>query len=89
MALSIIRKLTDNDKTRVEAAANRFCARHNISVSECETALEAIDYYIANRFPDDRRYYFTLWQRCFCRALRVDYDSRVTTGWGNIGYCVD
>lgn len=90
-SISTIRRYDDEDKARVKAAAERFCERHGINygADECDTAENAIEYRIYSTHPEDKAYMRKLWKACYCRALRVPYDVRTTTGWGYIGVQVD
>lgn len=84
MTISIIRKYEDEDKARVQAAAESFCKRHGISFDEFCGAEISIDYALSDSY--DSAYLRKLWTACYCRALRVPTDSRITTGYGYIGY---
>ena len=86
-SIATIRKYTTEDAARVERAAQRFCARHNISISgpEDDSAEAAIDHWLHQSHPEDLSYRRKLWTACYCRALRVPVDVRTTTGWGYIG----
>jgi len=82
-SMSIIRKYEEDDRARVQAAAERFCKRHNIRATE--TAEESIQFAIATAHPEDRARLRELWMGCYCRALRVPYNVRTTTMGGQIG----
>jgi hypothetical protein len=92
MTISTIRRYTDDDKARVRAAAERFCQRHSINpdqFSDEETAAEtAIDFALWSAHPEDKARLRKLWTDCYCRALKVPYDVRTTTGNGYIGVSV-
>lgn len=90
MSISTIRKYTADDKNRVRASAERFCARHGIDYDNSEDYADAevsIDYAIDSRY--DGAYLRKLWTAVYCRALRVSTDVRTTTGWGYIGIQID
>jgi hypothetical protein len=89
MAISTIREYTDEDKARVRAAAVRFCDRHNIRYYGDDDAEQSIDYWLHSSHPSELAYRRKLWIGVYCRALRVAYDVRTTTGWGYIGVSVD
>ena len=85
MAISTIRSYTEEDKARVEAAAERFCKRHGIKFGE-ESAETMIEYEIEiNGRQGDAANLRKLWTACYCRALQVPCDVRTTTGYGYIG----
>lgn len=91
MAIAIIRSYEEDDKSRVKDSAERFCRRHGIkfdaSMGETE-AENAIDNAIWSAHPENKAYLRKLWISCYCRALRVPYDVRTTTGGGYIGVTV-
>lgn len=89
MTIATIRTYTEEDQARVKATSERFAKRHGISHDEefdgyC-AAENAIDYWIYSSHPEDAAYRRKLWTACYCRALRVPYDVRTTTGYGYIG----
>lgn len=90
MAISVIRSFTENDATRLDAAAQRFAARHKLTldVEEGETQTEALDAYLWSRdtgtYPrilDLKR----LWQACRCRALGVPVAADIAVAHGYVG----
>lgn len=92
MTITTIRRYDDEDKSRVKAAAERFCKRHGIKfdASNSDTDAEtSIDHAILNAHPEDKAYLRKLWTTCYCRALRVPCDVRTTTGYGYIGVTVE
>jgi hypothetical protein len=90
MTVSTIRRYEDEDKARVESAAERFCQRHNIKFERgYVTAEQAIENAIWQAHPQDTAYLRKLWTGCYCRALRVPYDVRATTASGYIGVTVE
>lgn len=92
MSISTIRSYDDEDKSRVKAAAERFCQRHGIkfdaSIGDTE-AENAIDWWIYSAYPEDKSYRRKLWTAVYCRALRVPCDVRTATGYGYIGVTVE
>lgn len=89
MAIATIREYTAEDQARVRAAAVRFCARHGICHDGADDAENSIDHWLHSSHPLDVAYRRKLWTGVYCRALRVPYDVRTTTGWGYIGVSVD
>lgn len=90
-SLSIIRPFTEDDAIRLDAAAQRFAARHRLTldVEEGEARAEALDVYLWSRDTGTNPripYLKRLWQACRCRALGVKVDASITTGYGYIGY---
>lgn len=51
-SISTIRKIEDGDLERVDRAAKRFIARHNIP-DDFDDAITAIQYHIYSSWPDD------------------------------------
>ena len=85
MTISLIRKSTDKDKKRVLAAALRLIYRHNLTIihnddADAEMSVQAAIY--SGDIPK------AVWQRCFCRALQQQYNSRLTLAHGHIGITV-
>lgn len=87
MAISTIRKLTDDDEARIEAAAARYCIKRNIDHCEEPWTL-AVDHYLGTIHPSDESTERYSWQKAFCRALREPYDKNLTTGYGYVGVYV-
>jgi len=89
MTISTIRPYTAADEAAIEHSAIRFCGRHNIEIEIDQdfSAQDTLDYHLDMVEEDSRLR--KLWQRCLCRALGVDYDSRVTIAYGHIGYRID
>jgi hypothetical protein len=88
MAISTIRRFTDDDASALDASAQRFTQRHGISIEieECTpTVREALEFAIWSR--KDQRLK-RLWQGCMCRALGVGVDASITVAHGFIGYRV-
>lgn len=88
--INTIRRLTDTDTARLEAAAIRFAARHglgDVTADEHTTAhfnLETLIECDRDRNWGDKRL-ARLWQACFCRALGFKPDADLTIGWGYVG----
>lgn len=81
--LSIIRPFTDDDQQRLDASAQRFAARHRLSLDpQGETPTEALDRYI---WCTTRHDLAPLWQACRCRALRVPVAADIAVSYGYIG----
>ena len=91
MAIATIRRYTEDDQSRVRAAAERFCARHGIKFDSAfaDDAEASIDHWIHESYPEDKAYRRKLWMGCYCRALQVPCDVRTTTGYGYIGVTVN
>lgn len=74
----IIRELEAEDVQRIKTSAESFCKRHNIRFdSGCygfHDAENAIVYYCYSN-----KQLWRLWLKCFCRAVKMPYDSRATT----------
>ena len=89
MTISTIRRYEEDDKARVKIAAEAFCSRHGISYDaeyDGQLAAEnAIEHAIYTAHPEDLARLRKLWTACYCRALRVPCDVRITTGYGYIG----
>lgn len=81
--LLIIRPFTDDDQQRLDASAQRFAARHSLSLDpDGDTPTEALDRYI---WASSRHDLASLWQACRCRALRVPVAADIAVSWGYIG----
>jgi hypothetical protein len=83
MSISTIRRYTEEDQTRVQAAAIRFCERHGLGYDADSAAELSIDHALYDHH--DRARLLKLWTACYCRALQVPCDVRITTGYGYIG----
>jgi hypothetical protein len=93
MTISTIRRYDAEDAAKVNAAALRFCARHNIVANyEGESAEKSIESEIDLRRQmngdGSEPKLAAQWQRVFCRALGLPYDRRLTVGYGYIGRVV-
>lgn len=93
MALSTIRKFTEEDSNRLNASAVRFVNRHGIMLNaDCDfSKWEALEYILWTEFGNNRSnglYISRLWQACKCRALNVNVSASVTVAYGYIGYSV-
>ncbi len=95
MGLMTIRKMTNEDRARIRAAATRFLARHPqlACASADDDPEEAILSALANAedsdYPisrDAARYLRRLWLAAFRRAVREP--AADGHGWGCIGYHV-
>ncbi len=84
MTISVIRPFSNEDADAVEKAAARFCTRHGVQRdADCPDAhmnirvhlLEASDTHLGQ-----------LWQACFCRAVGLPYDRRLTVAHGHLGF---
>jgi len=88
MAISTIRKVTDLDSSRLDAAFERFVARHKLSdQADCWQELNNfLEFY-----KNEPRYSGLLlaWKRVMCRALREHYSRNITIGYGYVGHYVD
>lgn len=97
MALSISRKVTDQDYEKIEQAAQRFCKRHNITIEEAPLhefyknypAYNTVEKYVtAFGYDLENKRLFYPWQRAFCRALGYKYSKDLCIAWGYIGHSV-
>lgn len=86
MTISVIRPFSNEDAAAVEKAAARFCTRHGIQRdADCSDTmnvrvhlLDASDAHLGQ-----------LWQACFCRAVGLPYDRRLTVAQGHLGFQID
>lgn len=90
MTISTIRRYDADDAAKVNSAALRFCARHNIVANyDGEPAEQSIEAEIELRRQLDggrgEPKLAVQWQRVFCRALGQPYNSRLTVGYGHVG----
>ena len=90
MALSTIRRFTDDDAAALNTAAARFAARHSILLdsSTHHDFWRALDAELNWQARDGEPKLFRLWQRVVCRALRVPQDVRTTVAYGHVGVTV-
>lgn len=86
MAISTLRKVTDDDVTRLEKAANRFAKRWQIKIGDDETALEAVGF--ESQYDPHGRL-AAAWRKCFARALRVAPSVSLTIAYGYVGHYAD
>jgi len=97
MGISIIRKFTDEDDERIEAAAKRFCEKRGIKPEiECDRwGEETPNYTLAVKYYlHATRYYVSYadiraWRQAFARALRERESKDLTTGYGYVGHYAD
>ena len=84
MAISTIRKASDEDIQAVNVAWAKFCARH----PELRTRSDAPGD-MADVYGESVSYYEALWQRIICRALDlpagVDISHPVCIAYGVVG----
>ena len=92
MALSVGRRMTDEDKQKIEATAERFCKRYATRFQSLFPAGNESDMAwedIADMYCEDESISSSherkLWRQAFRRALG-GYDSY---GWGYVGYHVE
>ena len=79
--LKKIRELTAEDKRRLQASADRFCKRHGIksriapsSADYLSPGMEVeVEIALSGRFE-----LLPLWQRCFCRAVKMPSRQNLT-----------
>ena len=92
MPLSTIRQMTDEDQERMEAAAARFCERHNIRRYPEDSALQTVEYATTERPGESdleaiqRKRLVRLWLAAFRSAVRSK--TADSYGYGYIGYNV-
>lgn len=92
MTISVIRRYTDEDAIAIEKVADRFCKRHAIENDPefiGEVNIESHIYAVSQSDPQEGSRLARLWQRCYCRAFDLPYDSRLTVFAGHIGYRID
>ena len=79
MTWNVIRQADGIDRDRLEVAAERFAARHNLSLVDGDDMKDTLDW-----ATYDDPYMRKLWTACVRRALR---HSRATgIAWGTVGY---
>jgi hypothetical protein len=82
--------MTDEDAVKLERAAERFCARHNIRVDDDDTALLTIEAMVTGGRrcyggdPERAGYLARLWRRCHIRATGCP-----DHGYGYVGTIVN
>lgn len=93
MQFSTYRRSTAEDEAKAEAAAVRFCKRHNITLSDDDKATHAVFLHITSfNTRDDRAHAARLnrlWKYCLARAWNVPYSRNLAIGDGYVGYIVD
>ena len=87
--INTIRRLTDTDTARIEAAAVRFAARHGFRIDPewtgMRSAYEGMECELsADNQPETMRLR-RLWQAAFCRALGFKPCADLTVAWGYVG----
>lgn len=94
MALSVVRPVTETDLLNLCASAERFAARHGLSLTayapEGWSAWQALDAFLITRPRNwsDTRALRRAWQACFCRALHQPVSASLTVAYGYIGHTV-
>lgn len=84
--INTIRRLTDTDTARIEAAAVRFAARHGIRLYDEEgPAKRQIEAHCQRESDNDDWRLANLWQAAFCRALGFKPCADLTTAYGYVG----
>ena len=79
MSWNVIRQADGIDRERLEVAAERFAARHSLSLVDGDTMWDTLAWVVY-----DDPYKRKLWTACVRRALR---HSRATgIAWGTVGY---
>ena len=81
MTISVIRRFTQLDADRIDVSARAFCERHGISRTENPPESD-IEFHCWEK--KDKRL-ARLWQRAYCRALRVPYSAHITVAHGHVG----
>lgn len=90
MAISTIRKITDEDNTRIEAAFASFSERHNIEIPHSLVEKFDPDYSVWSErrnglvYGDELNRLRPLLLACFRRAVR--HPSANAVGYGYIGW---
>lgn len=84
MAISIYRKLDDEDIEKIRSMEDRFRIRWNIPDYE-----SGVGWYVhCQALGGDKRMY-KAYLKCLARALKVPYSIDLTIANGYIGYYVD
>jgi len=91
-AIGIIRAFTTDDDAALNAAAERFAARHGLTLGTDDKAWVELDQELWScdtgtwpRVTDLKR----LWQACRCRALGVQVSAGIVVSYGYVGYRVN
>lgn len=88
MSWSVIRKATEEDVARLNAAAERFAERHNLRCGYLGEPVTAMDIRDAlNPSEPGNRYLLNLWKACIRRALRHKWAEGIA--YGCVGFHVD
>ncbi|EMR0512918.1 hypothetical protein RY963_000922 [Stenotrophomonas maltophilia] len=87
MTISVIRPFSNEDAVAVEKAAARFCARHGIEQNANYS--DAFLNVLVHLFDTSDTRLRHLWQGCFCRAVGLPYDRRLTVAYGHLGFYID
>ncbi len=87
--INTIRRVTETDTARIEAAALRFAARYGFRIDPgytgARSAYEGMEAELrVDNQPETLRLR-RLWQACFCRALGFKPSADLTIGWGYVG----
>ena len=85
--INTIRRLTETDTDRIEAAALRFAARHGLGdIAPEHTGMDSAASYLDCHLHggDDKRM-TRLWQAAFCRALGFRPCADLTIAFGYVG----
>lgn len=91
MAISTIRKYTNEDNSRLNAAARRFISRHRLDSHLESGEWEELDSLLSYAHKDLRHAAYGLllpWKRIMCRALREPYSRDIVVGYGYVGHYV-
>jgi hypothetical protein len=80
MGIEITHKMTADDSRKLEAAAMRFCTRHNLRISDGMAALETVECAVMDDGSLDTAYLKKLWTR-----IHIRITGGPSHGWGYIG----
>lgn len=84
--INTIRRITETDTTRLEAAALRFAARHGLGdISPDHTGMDSASSYLDCHLHGGDKRLARLWQAAFCRALGFKPCADLAVGWGYVG----
>ena len=85
--INTIRRLTDTDATRIEAAAERFAKRHGLGdITADATGMDSAAAYLdCHLWGGDDKRLARLWQAAFCRALGYRPCADLTIAYGYVG----
>ena len=92
MTISVFRRYTNDNAIEVEKAADRFCRRHAVENDPDyigEVNIECHIDAVSQSDPQEASTLARLWMRCFCRAVGLPYDRRLTVMAGHLGYAID